>query len=134
MAYEVSWYRENIVMGVRYFDDLLAEDIYQANAKVLEELEKAQDRIHVLVNVIHLGKLAFNFQEVMYNETVAKVSAHKKLGWVIYYDKKNPLYNFMASVVGQSYEERVRFYDTEAEAVAYLKKADERLEDDPSTS
>jgi hypothetical protein len=120
MSYNVKWHKQDRVLYVTYTGKVTAEDIEQANQQVLEELEKAAHTIHALVNVVGMTKVDFSLQEVMASEVVSAVSGHPTLGWVIYFNKKNPYYNFLASIVGQNFGERVMFLDSEEEAVAFV--------------
>lgn len=128
MSYQVSWFQEPRILYVRYYGKLTAEDIHEANSQALIHLDAATTPpVHTLVNVIDMTELGFVFKDVLKDEAVINVSSHKKLGWVVYFNKQNPIYTFMANVVGQSYEEKVKFLDTEAEAVSFLQRIDPTL-------
>lgn len=121
MAYRVEWYKEAHIFYVTYRGNLTDEDIVAANTSLLPHLEASPHPIHALVNVVGLGHLAVNFMQSLKSEILAQVSAHPRLGWVLYFNKANPIYVFMASVNAQRHDERVRFFDSEAEVLAFLQ-------------
>lgn len=125
MSYTVEWYLAGRIDYVTYSGVLTDDDIITSSSVMLPFLEASPHPIHALINVTGLTELAVNFAKSINNEVIAQASSHRKLGWVLYFDKANPVYMFMASVKAQTHNERVRFFDSEEEALLFLESVDQ---------
>lgn len=59
----------------------------------------------------------------------AKAIKHSKTGWVVLVGVDNPVIKLVASVMGQMYQARFRFYNTIEEALDFLQSMDDTLPD-----
>jgi hypothetical protein len=61
--------------------------------------------------------------------TNLKVGHHPRAGWTIFTGAKNVLFKFLVSTTVQFFKQRIRFADTNAEALAFLQSVDSTLPD-----
>lgn len=61
--------------------------------------------------------------------TNLRVGKHPRVGWTVFTGAKNVLFKFLVSTTVQFFKQRIRFFDTNAEALAFLQSMDSTLPD-----
>jgi hypothetical protein len=124
MAFDVSWLEENRFGLMRYVGTLSLDDINGAYGEFNRYLTTAKRPVHLVVDITELEALNTSLTEILGSAEVQYASSHPKLGWVVYYNKENSAYNFIASAIGQNSDLRMRFCDTQEEALQFLEEVD----------
>src|SRR5688500_12459959 len=115
MAFDVSWLQEDRAGFMRYLGTLSLDDVEAAYSQFSDYLDTAARPVHLVVDWTQHQELNTSLQVILGSEAVQQAIRHPKLGWVVYFDKENPAYNFIASPIGQNAALRVRFCDTQDE-------------------
>lgn len=129
----VQWYAEGRVLYVRHPALLDNTGVITWNGIAADMMEPYRDiphPIHVIIDATHVKDFDVDLAKVMQHEDVIRSTTHPRLGWAVYIgNRDNPLYIFMATIAGQRLGEDIKFFDTEAEAVDFLKRRDLSLSD-----
>ncbi len=128
MPYEIAWYAENLILQVSYTGDLTLKEVISANFRVGQILESSPHKIHLLLNLEQLETVNFQLNEMVQHPMVAATARHRNVGWVVRFNRNNPFYNFISTVIRQTHQQTAEFFDTQAEALDFLKSLDPRLE------
>lgn len=128
----VVWYEANRVLFVQHHDRLTQEKVSRWNGLAADLLDTVPDdvrKVHIILDATHVTGVTLDIKAVMEDENVKRLATHPKYGWGIYLgNKRNPLYVFLASVASQKLNEDIKFFDSEAEAVEFLRSQDLDLE------
>lgn len=128
---KVIWYEEGRVLYVRHpvrVDDDTVIAWNMVAADMLAPYTNAPQRIHIIIDTTRVQEFAVNAQVITQSEVVQQVSKHPRLGWGVYLGSAdNVVYKFVATIAGQRLDENLKFFDTEAEVVDFLKRQDPEL-------
>lgn len=127
MFYDVRWYKEPVLLYVRHEGVLTPDKIVRAEETVLSFLHDTRHRVHIMIDVTRMTGVDCNLHDIEKLDIVQRVGTHPRKGWLVCFDRKNPAYAFMATVVGQRLRENVQIVDSETEAVDFLRRIDSRL-------
>jgi hypothetical protein len=106
MACEVSWYRENQIVLIRFFDQCTVDDIVESNRLGSQYVAAATGIIHMLVDVTDVTSFPVNVFEL---GNAVKNRDTQKLGWLVLVIKQSGLLQFAASTVLRWFAERNRW-------------------------
>lgn len=118
-----------IVDGQLYFfptwDILTREELQQYDRDFYAAIEASP---HPLVHSI------YDYSELkglppLKDLTSLKVGHHPRAGWTVFTGAKNVLFKFLVSTTVQFFKQRIRFADTNADALAFLQAVDTTLPD-----
>ncbi|PJF43615.1 MAG: hypothetical protein CUN55_08230 [Phototrophicales bacterium] len=128
----VVWYEENRVLFVQHEGVLTHEKVTHWNAiaaDLMDAVPPSVRKVHIILDATKVTAVDLNLKTVLADPVVQRLVQHPKYGWGIYVgNKRNPLYMFFASVIGQKFNEDIKFFDTELEAVEFLRTQDLDLE------
>jgi hypothetical protein len=120
MSFQMGWHQEGKVAFIRYHDTLTMSDIDGVAVQGTFYLDQAADTVHFLVDFSQLGKVDFSLPQLLSNQSIKQVMRHPRLGWTLYFPKQNLFYNFMATAISQITNTRMRFFDSQEKALAFL--------------
>lgn len=124
----VAWYEVHRVIFVQHEGRLTQEMVSRWNSLAADLMDTAPEhvrKVHIILDTTHVTGVDLDLKAAMENPNVKRLVSHPKYGWGIYVgNKRNPLYMFLASVIGQKMNESLKFFDTEAEAVDFLRNQD----------
>jgi hypothetical protein len=106
MACEVSWYRENQIVLIRFFDQCTVDDIVESNRLGSQYVAAATGIIHMIVDVTDVTSFPVNVFEL---GNAVKNRDTQKLGWLVLVIKQSGLLQFAASTVLRWFAERNRW-------------------------
>ncbi len=128
----VVWYEEHRVLFVQHQDTLTQAKVSLWNGLAADLMDTVPDsvrKVHIILDATRVTGVDIDLKAAMADPAVQRLVNHPKYGWGIYVgNKRNPLYMFLASVVGQKLNESLKFFDSEAEAVEFLRTQDLDLE------
>lgn len=128
----VVWYEAHRVIFVQHEGILTQEKVSRWNSLAADLMDTAPDdvrKVHIILDTTLVTGVDLDLKVAMADPNVQRLVSHPKYGWGIYVgNKRNPLYMFFASVIGQKLNESLKFFDTEAEAVEFLRSQDIDLE------
>lgn len=122
LGYQIAWYsKEDCLLFVKYYGLMDIQLVNEVNQKIYDLLEAAAGKVNILVDVIGIESVKITMKDIADSDIVAKTSVHRNLHWVLYYNKSNRFYIFLASYVGQNFGERVNFFESQDEALTFMK-------------
>jgi hypothetical protein len=122
MAVELSWHVRNHLIFVRLsghitFHDL--EELYRTTVRSMQASDAPM--VHVLMDDGDITDFPKSIPEL---RNMMRWQEHHKLGWVVAYPNNNPLLNFIATVLSQTFGSRYRRVESLEDALTYLRDAD----------
>lgn len=124
----VIWYEENHVIFVQHHGVLNQAKVIswnQAAADLMDAAMGISERVHIIVDATQVTSVELDIQTILNESHVLRLTEHPLYSWGVYVgNKQNPLYVFLASVIGQKLNESVKFFDTEHEAIEFLRTQD----------
>jgi hypothetical protein len=120
MSYQVSWYTEGQIMLYEYSDVISLDDLNRSNCEALALLNTATQRVDFLVDIRHVRNVGYSVNEMLAVESLKAMISHPLNGWTAYYDKRSSFAQFLVQITHQSVGGRVRFFDSQDEALAFL--------------
>ena len=129
MAYELRWEIEKRVMYLKYYGVVEIKDIVDANEKIYDEFEKADQPLHFLVDGSETTFVNLRLYDLLSLDILKKNNEHPMQGMIVAFDQENALVVFMGKSVVSTFDNDGRFFDTKEEAIASLISRDPELSD-----
>jgi len=124
-----QWLIPNKVVVCKYSGDLYVEDATNAAEAILELIDASpSETIHVIYDMQDIGPLKFELKDALQSPVAQRFYAHPKLRWSVYVgNRAGNFYTFVTSVINQSYDAKMRWFDTIDEATKFLIDMDDEI-------
>jgi hypothetical protein len=101
------------------------DDLRQYDEVALASLKQVEvPLIHNIYDCVELESLP-----PLLEMSRLRVARHHKIGWVIFVGVQSDMLRFMFSITTQLFRQRLRFMDTHAEALQFMREVDTTLPD-----
>lgn len=124
MAYEISWYHQDRVLYVRFWDNLTLDEAQQISAINTRHLAEGTPPVHIVVDITQLQTFPTN---IRFNTGVTSYLKSSNLGWVVVVGEMNALLNFALAIIGQFARIMYTRRDSLESALEFLQKRDSTL-------
>jgi hypothetical protein len=119
MPYELSWYDAEKIVLSQFYGVLDIDGFHNFYVEMIDNyIEVGSPPVHVMADATHLEQVKPQVLELI--KTIRK-ERHPNTGWVVVYGT-NKYIRFLASVVFQMVDIKVRFTADEAEATNFLQE------------
>lgn len=119
MNYSNQWYIPHHVLYVRYWGESTAEIVLQQIDEMYAMLdESGADAVQVIMDVTQVTK-PLSVKD--YPRIISRFKAHPKYAWTLIIAQQNALVRFVSSVGVQLFGRHQRIFDTQDQALAFLK-------------
>src|SRR5690606_30679929 len=102
MPTSAEWYEPHHIILLKYWGTVTIDDIVYATGFTIPMMDETEETVHNLVDLTGIDTLAFSIKALIENEPLRRASTHPHLGWVLYYDRHNPLYNMYTAILSQA--------------------------------
>jgi hypothetical protein len=126
MPVSVTWHRQSRILYAKVTGEYTLEDMKAFHENVASEyLDKADEPIHLIIDINEMT--AFPKQMVKINSVANILLKHPMMGWMVSIGKDNPIVNFFASVITQTFQVKFRAEKSIENAEKFLQRADPTL-------
>mgnify|MGYP006921590864 CR=1 FL=1 len=122
MPLEVSWYIQDRVLLVVGYGTVVFEDLVRANEMMAEALKS--NGVHLIIDRRGITQNPNNI--IKLRKALSSLN-HPRFGWLVFVDQPNQMRDFLASILTQLARTQFRRFDTLDEAMIFLMKQDETL-------
>jgi len=123
MKLYLDWLIPNRVVKVAMVGDMTPDDFAEFDAQVISYIEQGAQPVYILADLTQMGNVQGNPLTIKNNVTHLE---QEKLGWVVMYGGNRGI-RFIATMVFQLANQRVRFLPTYEDAVQFLMEIDDTI-------
>lgn len=125
--YDVRWYKQPLVLYVRHEGVLTPDKVVRSEEMLYAFLLETRHTIHIMYDLTQMTGVELNLYDLQRIDIVQRVQNHEHRGWTVSFDRRNPIYTLMSTILSKRGKDRTQFVDNEAEAVGFLRHIDARL-------
>ncbi len=126
VQYSIEWYVEDQVLFVKHWGPTQADDVREQMATMNQRLDSSPAQsIHVIIDLSEVTK-ALSMKD--FPKAFAHFKTHPKYRWTMMVGQKDPLVRFASTVATNLFRAPLRTFDTNAQAVAFLKTMDPEID------
>ena len=119
MGISVKWLIEPTIILLENWGTLESTDIKEEVMQLVQFLDKAPDKVHVIADTLRLEHVIIVNPLAM--PEMRQFLRHRNRGWVIFVGSKHPLVNFWGQMLSRVGELPNRFVDSVDEATEFLQ-------------
>lgn len=123
MPYKISWYVPDQVIYSDFWGNVTLDDFGKYNDEMTQILDAATSRIHVIVDAVQVTNVNVNPRDIVQN---LPHLTHPQIGWGVVVQTSR-FVRFLASVVMQMKQVKVRYVGDIPSAVAFLEQIDDAI-------
>ena len=125
MPFEISWYREGRIVGLRYYGNITLDDLKAATKAFADYVEKGTPPVHSLADVREVNKYPVNLHQIA---AAINRGDPNRVGWTVIVTSSTPI-RFISTAIGNLIRSKVRAFATLEAALDYLREVDPTLAD-----
>ncbi len=123
MSYSTDWLIKPYVYRVEYQDEYTLADGEAVRQTIVPLLDHNMVVLHFIFDMQQVTWIEPSLKEIQRNQNAASFYQHPLLGWILYViQDDNPLIQFVTSAIAQRYDARVRWFNTQDEALDFLRE------------
>ena len=126
MNFSIEWYVEDQVLFVKHWGPTQADAVRTQMESMNHQLDLSTGQsIHVIIDLSEVTK-ALSMKD--FPKAFAHFKTHPKYRWTMMVGQKDPMVRFASTVATNLFRAPLRTFDTNAQAVAFLKTIDPAID------
>ncbi len=109
---------EVVVYGNATLDDF--EGVCQALIDSINQADAAE--VHVMIDIAQVKTINYRMDDLLRSAAFMALATHPKLGYLTYFDDKNPFYNMMVEILLHGGKLRGGVFSHREDALFFLKE------------
>jgi hypothetical protein len=124
--YQLEWTIPDKVFYIKYWDSLTLDELMEATTLIKEQyLDNHEGPIHMMADLSELQDFPKRVNEL--HKAMDLFARHPSMGWVILIGFRNPVVNFLASLLTQVTNLNMKTESSQERALDILKRVDATL-------